>query len=133
MIFRVVGFSTVDPVELAECGCGVQGLLWKLEEEKPEQRFGFRFLTYPPPPLPPKFFPTHPNSLETLDYTTRTTPPTPAPKPTVQGQRLSEVARQTSFGAAELFGGDPGPKPEPPQKKDDKASVDLLSELEKEV
>jgi len=32
----------------------------------------------------------------------------------------AEVARQTSFGAAELFGGDPGPKPEPPQKKDDK-------------
>ena len=87
----------------------------------------------PQPPLPPKFFPTHPNSLETLDYTTRTTPRTPAPKPTVQGQRLSEVARQTSFGAAELFGGDPGPKPEPPQTKDDKASVDLLSELEKEV
>lgn len=32
----------------------------------------------------------------------------------------AEVARQTSFGAAELFGGDPGPKPEPPQKREEK-------------
>ncbi|CAE7370545.1 Traf3ip1 [Symbiodinium natans] len=36
----------------------------------------------------------------------------------------AEVARQTNFGALELFGGDPGPKPEPPQKRDDK--VDFL-------